>query len=33
MPNNRALDQHILTLRRKIDPDQKQGTIIERVRG
>ena len=33
MPNSRALDQHILTLRRKIDPDQKRGEVIETVRG
>ena len=33
MPNSRALDQHIITLRRKLDPDQSMPAVIETVRG
>lgn len=33
MPNSRALDQHIITLRRKLDPDRRLPEIIETVRG
>ncbi len=33
MPNSRALDQHILALRRKLDPDQSRTEVIETVRG
>ncbi len=33
MPNSRALDQHILTLRRKLDPDRSRPTLIETVHG
>ena len=32
-PNSRALDQHILTLRRKLDPERKHPALIETVRG
>lgn len=33
MPNSRALDQHIVTLRRKLDPDKAAPQIIETVHG
>lgn len=33
MPNSRALDQHIVNLRRKLDPDKSRATLIETVRG
>ena len=33
MPNSRALEQHIRSLRRKLDPDQSQPAIIETVHG
>lgn len=33
MPNSRALDQHIATLRRKLDPDKSRPVLIETVRG
>ncbi|WP_298971928.1 winged helix-turn-helix transcriptional regulator [uncultured Roseobacter sp.] len=33
MPNSRALDQHIINLRKKLDPDRKLPRIIETVRG
>ena len=33
MPNSRALDQHILALRRKLDPTQSKADVIETVRG
>ncbi len=33
MPNSRALEQHMLTLRKKLDPDRTEGTIIETVHG
>ncbi len=33
MPNSRALDQHIITLRRKLDPDKTLPVVIETVRG
>lgn len=33
MPNSRALDQHIATLRRKLDPDRTGLTVIETVHG
>lgn len=33
MPNSRALDQHILTLRRKLDPDRSRPILIETVHG
>ena len=32
MPNSRALDQHIITLRRKLDPDRSRPQLIETVR-
>lgn len=32
-PNSRALEQHILTLRRKLDPGREQPEIIETVHG
>ncbi|MEL7211096.1 MAG: winged helix-turn-helix domain-containing protein [Pseudomonadota bacterium] len=33
MPNSRALDQHMITLRRKLDPDHSMPAVIETVRG
>ncbi|MEM8578644.1 MAG: winged helix-turn-helix domain-containing protein [Pseudomonadota bacterium] len=33
MPNSRALDQHVINLRRKLDPDKALPTLIETVRG
>lgn len=33
MPNSRALEQHMLTLRRKLDPSRSNGQIIETVHG
>ncbi|MEM8572210.1 MAG: winged helix-turn-helix domain-containing protein [Pseudomonadota bacterium] len=33
MPNSRALDQHVITLRRKLDPNKSQPALIETVRG
>lgn len=33
MPNSRALDQHIINLRRKLDPDRDRPEMIETVRG
>jgi len=33
MPNSRALDQHIITLRRKLDPNKSLPVLIETVRG
>jgi hypothetical protein len=33
MPNSRALDQHMLTLRRKLDPDKSRPELFETVRG
>ena len=33
MPNSRALDQHIVSLRRKLDPDRSRPALIETVRG
>ena len=33
MPNSRALDQHIRSLRRKLDPDQSRAEVIETVHG
>lgn len=33
MPNSRALDQHIVNLRRKLDPDKSRPVIIETVHG
>lgn len=33
MPNSRAMDQHIITLRRKLDPDKTLPVVIETVRG
>jgi DNA-binding response OmpR family regulator len=33
MPNSRALDQHIINLRKKLDPDKSRLPIIETVRG
>ncbi|WP_425093938.1 winged helix-turn-helix domain-containing protein [Tropicimonas sp. S265A] len=33
MPNSRALDQHIATLRRKLDPDRAAPAVIETVHG
>jgi hypothetical protein len=33
MPNSRALDQHIVNLRKKMDPDQALPKLIETVRG
>lgn len=33
MPNSRALDQHMITLRRKLDPDKSLPVLIETVRG
>ncbi|MEM1079703.1 MAG: winged helix-turn-helix domain-containing protein [Pseudomonadota bacterium] len=33
MPNSRALDQHIATLRRKLDPDRSRAPVIETVHG
>lgn len=33
MPNSRALDQHIINLRKKLDPDKSRSPIIETVRG
>lgn len=33
MPNSRASDQHIITLRRKLDPDKTLPVVIETVRG
>ncbi|MEP1538999.1 MAG: winged helix-turn-helix domain-containing protein [Paracoccaceae bacterium] len=33
MPNSRALDQHIITLRRKLDPRKSLPALIETVRG
>ena len=33
MPNSRALDQHMITLRRKLDPDKTLPVLIETVRG
>ena len=33
MPNSRALDQHIINLRRKLDPDKNRPELIETVRG
>lgn len=33
MPNSRALDQHIVTLRRKLDPDKSRPVLLETVRG
>lgn len=32
-PNSRALEQHILTLRRKLDPRKEHGDLIETVHG
>ena len=33
MPNSRALDQHMINLRRKLDPDKSRPVIIETVHG
>lgn len=33
MPNSRALDQHVINLRKKLDPDKSRSPIIETVRG
>ncbi|MGB3244540.1 MAG: winged helix-turn-helix domain-containing protein [Sulfitobacter sp.] len=33
MPNSRALEQHILTLRKKLDPDRRHPEVIETVFG
>ncbi|MEM1078119.1 MAG: winged helix-turn-helix domain-containing protein [Pseudomonadota bacterium] len=33
MPNSRALDQHIINLRRKLDPDKSRPVLIETVHG
>ncbi|WP_424973525.1 winged helix-turn-helix domain-containing protein [Dinoroseobacter sp. S124A] len=33
MPNSRALDQHIVNLRRKLDPDKSRPVLIETVHG
>ena len=33
MPNSRSLEQHILTLRNKIDPERKRAVLIETVHG
>ncbi|MGB0659811.1 MAG: winged helix-turn-helix domain-containing protein [Mangrovicoccus sp.] len=33
MPNSRALDQHMITLRRKLDPNKSRPVLIETVRG
>ena len=33
MPNSRALEQHIITLRKKLDPEKKLPTVIETVHG
>lgn len=33
MPNSRALDQHILNLRQKLDPDKSRPQLIETVHG
>lgn len=33
MPNSRALDQHIINLRRKLDPNKDHPELIETVRG
>ncbi|GIT91318.1 hypothetical protein JANAI62_17740 [Jannaschia pagri] len=33
MPNSRALDQHIINLRKKLDPDKSRPPVIETVRG
>lgn len=33
MPNSRSLDQHMLGLRRKLDPDRSRPPVIETVRG
>ena len=33
IPNSRALEQHIITLRKKLDPEKKLPTVIETVHG
>lgn len=33
MPNSRSLDQHIINLRRKLDPDKTRPVLIETVHG
>ncbi|MGB7241165.1 MAG: winged helix-turn-helix domain-containing protein [Sulfitobacter sp.] len=33
MPNSRALDQHMINLRRKLDPDKTRPNLIETVHG
>lgn len=33
MPNSRALDQHMINLRKKLDPDKSRLPVIETVRG
>jgi hypothetical protein len=33
MPNSRALDQHMINLRRKLDPDKSRPVLIETVHG
>lgn len=33
MPNSRALDQHMINLRKKLDPDKSRSPVIETVRG
>lgn len=33
VPSSRALEQHILTLRRKLDPDRQRPVVIETVHG
>ncbi|MCV3273366.1 winged helix-turn-helix domain-containing protein [Roseobacter sinensis] len=33
MPNSRSLDQHIINLRRKLDPDKSRPVLIETVHG
>jgi len=33
MPNSRSLDQHIINLRRKLDPDKSRAVLIETVHG
>jgi len=33
MPNSRALEQHIMVLRRKLDPDKKRQVLIETIHG
>ena len=33
MPNSRALDQHMINLRRKLDPDKTRPVLIETVHG